>query len=211
MLNVGLTGGIASGKSTVASMLVELGAVHIDLDRLAHAVLREEREVRENLVDLFGPVILGQDGGIDRARLARVVFNDPSKLPLLNRAVHPAVIHRWRSVLRDIEADNPRAVVISDVPLLIEEGLQGMVDLVVLVYISPEEQLRRLMARNGLDRAEAQARLAAQMPIGEKVPLADCVLDNGGVVTETRKRVRTLWEKLVSREKEKFARHNPGL
>lgn len=200
MLNVGLTGGIASGKSTVAQMLVELGAVHIDFDVLAHRVERPGQPAWEELVAAFGREILNGDETINRAVLGEVVFRDAARRERLNAIVHPAVFASWRRELEDIEKQSPHAVVLSDVPLLFEVGAEGMVDLVLLVYIPPAEQLRRLMLRNGYTRPEAEARLASQMSIDAKLARADLVIDNRGTREETRRRAAAVWEELRERE-----------
>ncbi len=201
MLNVGLTGGIATGKSTVAGILSDKGAVLIDFDELSHDVENPGTPVWRQIVHHFGEGILHADRTIDRRRLGEIVFTDKEKLALLNRIVHPAVIERWRRRLEEIRHSQPQAIVLSDIPLLIEAGLRTMVDLVLLVYIPAEEQIARLMARNGCTRQEACRRLACQMPIEEKLPLADIVVRNEGSREETRRRLDALWGELVRREK----------
>jgi len=203
MLNVGLTGGIASGKSTVAQMLVELGAVHLDFDILAHQVEAPGRPAWRELVAAFGREILNADETINRAVLGELVFRDAARRERLNAIVHPAVFAAWRRRLEEITQSDPRAVVLSDVPLLFEVGAEGMVDLVLLVYIPPAEQLRRLMARNGYRRPEAEARLASQMSIDAKLARADIVIDNRGAMAETRQRAAAVWEELRERERQK--------
>lgn len=203
MLNVGLTGGIASGKSTVARMLVELGAVHVDFDVLAHEVEAPGRPAWRELVAAFGQGILNADETINRAVLGELVFRDTARREALNAIVHPAVFAAWRRQLGEIEETAPHAVVLADVPLLFEVGAEGMVDLVLLVYIPPAEQIRRLMARNGYSRPEAEARLASQMPIDAKLVRADIVIDNRGTVAETRERTAAVWEELRQRERQK--------
>ena len=205
MLNVGLTGGIASGKSTVAGMLVDKGAVHIDFDALAHFVEEPGKPAWQAIVETFGDAILNEDRTINRGRLGAIVFEDHEKLKQLNAIVHPAVRREWHRRLETVRDQRPDAIVLSDVPLLIEGGMQSLVDLVVLVYITPEEQVRRLMERNGLNRAEAQSRLASQMPIGEKLPYADLVINNEGSMEETRSIVEGIWQELTQREKGKAA------
>jgi dephospho-CoA kinase len=200
MLNVGLTGGIASGKSTVARMLAEKGALLIDLDELAHALEEPEEPVWREIVRHFGEGILNPDRTIDRRKLGDVVFADREKLKLLDRLVHPAVFEEWRRRIGEIRKTRPDAVVLSAIPLLIEAGLEPMVDLVLLVYASPAEQVRRLMVRNGFSREEAERRLAAQMPIGEKISHAAIVIRNDGPEEETRRAVCGVWEKLRNRE-----------
>lgn len=201
MLNVGLTGGIASGKSTVAGMLVERGACLIDFDVLAHEAIKPEGAVWGEIVRHFGPEILCPDRQIDRRKLGERVFADREELDLLNRFVHPAVFEKWQRRLEEIRKAQPEAVVLSDIPLLIEAGLKPMVDLVLLVYLPPEEQITRLMARNGYCREEAASRLASQMPIGEKLPYADLVIHNDGSPEETRRAVDAVWRELKKRER----------
>ncbi|MBU2251901.1 MAG: dephospho-CoA kinase [Proteobacteria bacterium] len=199
MLNVGLTGGIASGKSTVARMLKEKGAILIDFDELAHVVQKPDGPVWMEIVRHFGQDILQADRTIDRRKLGAVVFADRTKLDLLNRLVHPAVLSEWQRRMEKIRKTRPDAVVLSDIPLLIEAGLMPMVDVVLLVYLSPEGQIRRLMARNGYSREDAGIRLASQMPIGEKIPHADFVIRNEGPLEETRRAVGALWKELRQR------------
>ncbi|MDD5168140.1 MAG: dephospho-CoA kinase [Syntrophales bacterium] len=200
MLNVGLTGGIASGKSTVAKMLVEKGARHIDLDALAHFVQEPDRPAWRSIVDSFGKTVLNDDATINRDALGAIVFQDRTKLKLLNDIVHPAVLDEWRRQLEDIGGREPGAIIISDVPLLIEENLQPLVDMVVLVFITPEEQIRRLVARNGFSEEEAVRRLASQMPIRDKLPYADLVINNEGTLDETRDLLDHVWRKLLGQE-----------
>lgn len=199
MLNVGLTGGIACGKSTVARMLVENGAILIDFDELAHAVQEPEGNVWREIVSHFGEDILHADRTIDRRRLGETVFADREKRELLNRIVHPAIFAEWQRRLEEIRKTSPHAIVISDIPLLIEAGMKELVDLLVLVYITPEEQIRRVMVRDGFSREEAERRLAAQMPIDEKLRLADIVIRNEGLPEETRRSVSEAWENIVLR------------
>lgn len=200
MLNAGLTGGIATGKSTVARMLVERGALLIDLDLLAHAVEAPGGEVWTRIVHQFGKGILFADGTIDRRKLGAVVFANPEKLKLLNGIVHPAVFALWKRRLVEIREKTPRAIVLSAIPLLIEAGMTGMVDLVVLVYSPREKQVERLMQRNGFSREEAMMRISSQMPIEEKLSHADMVIPNEGTVEETERTIDSVWEELRKRE-----------
>jgi dephospho-CoA kinase len=201
MLNIGLTGGIASGKSTVARMLTDKGALLIDFDEIAHAVQEPDGPVWREIVRHFGRAVLGADRTIERRKLGAVVFGDREKLALLNRLVHPAVLAEWQRRIAEIRAARPDAIVLSDIPLLFEAGLKPFVDLVLLVYLPPEEQILRLMARNGYCRDEAAARLAAQMPIDAKLPAADIVIRNDGTPAETGRAVDALWEELQKRER----------
>ena len=201
MLNVGLTGGIASGKSTVSRILAEKGAVLIDFDEMAHAVQDPGGPVWREIIRHFGREMLLEDGTIDRRKLGETVFADREKRELLNRLVHPAIFEEWQRRLAKIRARRADAIVVSDIPLLIEAGVKGMVDLVLLVYITPEEQIRRVMARDGFSREEAERRLAAQMPIDEKLRSADIVIRNEGSPEETRRTVCSVWTELNVREK----------
>ena len=201
MLNVGLTGGIACGKSTVAQMFVRLGGHLIDFDKLAHEVQKPDWPAWQDVVNYFGREILRPDQNIDRNKLAAVVFNQPDKLQKLNDIIHPRVYEAWRSRLEKIKKHHPHAIVFADVPLLFEGRMQHLFDLTILVMIAPEEQVNRLMTRSDLCRAEAELRLSCQMPIHDKMNLADIVIDNQCVVEETEKKVTEVWQNLLEREK----------
>jgi dephospho-CoA kinase len=148
MLNIGLTGGIACGKSTVAQMLVRLGGHLIDFDKLAHEVQEPGAPAWQDVVNCFGSEILQPDRKIDRNKLAAVVFNHPEKLRTLNEIVHPRVYEEWRHRLAQIKTQNPHAIVFADVPLLFEGRKQYLFDLTILVMIEPAEQIDRLMTRD---------------------------------------------------------------
>jgi dephospho-CoA kinase len=203
MLNVGLTGGIACGKSKVAQMFVLLGAYLIDFDKLAHEVQDLGQPAWQDVVKCFGSDILQPDKKIDRNKLGNIVFNDQEKLQALNSIVHPRVYEEWHKRLEKIKAKSPHAIVLSDIPLLFEGSMQYLFDLTILVLISPEEQICRLMARNNLSRDEAQIRLKSQMPIADKIGLADIVIDNQGNVSQTKEKVAKIWRQLIKREKNK--------
>jgi len=203
MLSVGLTGGIACGKSTVAEMLVRRGAHLIDLDKLAHEVEEPEKPAWKEITQAFGAEILAANKKIDRNKLARIVFADREKLKILNNIVHPRVLEEWCGRLKAIEIADERAIVLSDIPLLYEEKLQHLFDLTLLVLISPAEQVSRLMARNCLTQDEAQKRLESQMPIGEKRKLADIVIENKGTPEETEKIAAKVWRELLIRDENK--------
>lgn len=203
MLSVGLTGGIGSGKSTIAAMFREKGAYIIDFDVLAHEVQNPGQPAWKGIIESFGGDVLDKDGRIDRARLADIVFEDKEKLAKLNGIVHPAVFDAWAARLREIESVKPEAVVLSDVPLLIEAGAKHLFDIIILVFISPAEQLQRIMARNGYSAEEAKKRLSSQMPIDEKVRHADIVINNQASLESAKERVGEVWEELVKLEKKK--------
>jgi len=203
MLNVGLTGGIACGKSTVAQVFVMLGAHLIDFDKLAHEVQEPGKPAWKEIVRYFGKDILNQDETIDRNRLAQIVFTDKRELEALNNIVHPLVFNLWQERLDKIKIKEEHAIILSDIPLLFEGKMQDLFDLTILVLISPEEQICRLMARNNLSRNEAQIRLQSQMPIADKIGLADIVIDNQGNVSQTKEKVAKIWRQLIKREKNK--------
>jgi len=207
MLNVGLTGGIASGKSTVAKMFEDQGAYLIDFDALAHFVEEPDHPAWKAIVEFFGREILNEDGTINRAKLGLIVFSDHEKLSMLNSIVHPAVFDMWRRRTEDIRKINPRAIVVSDVPLLLEVRMQHLFDVVILVHVSPEDQIRRLTERNEYSRKEAERRLDTQMPIDEKISHADFVIDNKGPIETTRSVVNAVWKELLVREKKKRVSH----
>jgi dephospho-CoA kinase len=201
MLNVGLTGGIASGKSTVAKMFEDKGAYLIDFDALAHFAEEPEQPAWKAIVEFFGIDILNEDGTINRAKLGQIVFSDQEKLSRLNSIVHPAVFDLWQRRIEDIRTINPHVIVVSDIPLLMEVRMQHLFDVVILVHVSPEDQIIRLRERNEYSRKEAESRLDTQMPIDEKIPHADYVIDNKGPIETTRSVVSAVWEELLAREK----------
>jgi len=203
MLHVGLTGSIACGKTTVARMFVDKGAFHIDLDQVAHEVEEPDQPAWSQIVDFFGLGILNPNRTIDRAKLGAIVFQDRGKLAKLNSIVHPAVVDAWHRRIDEIKRIKPDAIILSDNPLLFETGMQSMFDLILIVYISPEEQVDRLMKRNGCSREEAERRIASQMSIDDKRPLAEIVIDNQATPEETRKIVDRVWGDLLLREKDK--------
>ena len=200
MLSVGLTGGIASGKSTVAQMFVELGAHLIDFDKLAHEVQEPGKKAWQEIIKFFGDSIINRDDTINRNKLAQIVFTDKNKLTVLNNIVHPIVFKLWLERLDKIKRQEEQAIVLSDVPLLFEGKMQDLFDLTMLILISPEEQINRLIARNGLSRDEAQLRLNNQMSITEKIGLADIVIENQGDVSQTQKKVVEIWQQFKGRE-----------
>jgi dephospho-CoA kinase len=203
MLNVGLTGGIASGKSTVATMFARHGAHLIDFDGLAHEVQEPERPAWRKVVNQFGEGILQPDNKIDRIKLGNIVFADKKKLTELDKIVHPFVYQAWHVLLEEIGKKEKHAIILSDIPLLFEGNMQHLFDLTILVIIVPEEQVSRLMTRNGISKEEAGKRLKSQMPIGEKIALADIIIDNDGGIAQTEKRVMQVWKELLMREKNK--------
>jgi dephospho-CoA kinase len=206
MLNVGLTGGIACGKSTVAKMFVKNGAYLIDFDKLAHKVQEPGKPAWKKVINHFGEEILQPDKKIDRVKLGDIVFADKRKLIELDKIIHPLVYQEWRALLEKISKKEKNAIILSDVPLLFEGNMQHLFDSTVLVLIAPDEQIRRLIARNRVSKKEAEKRLKSQMSINEKIALADIVIDNEGSILETEKRVGQVWQELLQKEKQKKSR-----
>ncbi|MFF9487809.1 dephospho-CoA kinase [Streptomyces sp. NPDC014676] len=198
MLTVGLTGGIGAGKSEVSRLLVECGAVLIDADRIAREVVEPGTPGLAAVVDAFGAEILTEDGRLDRPKLGSVVFADPGRLAVLNSIVHPLVGARSRE-LEEAAAED--AVVIHDVPLLTENGLASLYDLVIVVDASPETQLDRLVGRRGMTVEDARARMAAQATREQRREIADIVIDNDVPLDELHRRVKEVWADLVHRER----------
>lgn len=196
MLTVGLTGGIASGKSTVAKMLVELGAAHVDADSLAREVVAEGKPAWQAIVDRFGRSVLREDGSLDRKALGSIVFRDPPSLAALNNITHPPIIALARKRLAEARAGGA-LVCVLEAPLLYESGLNSEVDLTIVVTASEASQLSRLQAREQLTEAEALLRIRAQLPLEEKVRRADFCIDNDGLLPATRRQVQDLWIKLT--------------
>lgn len=187
-LVVGLTGGIASGKSTVANMFKEMGIEVIDADIEARRAVEIGEAAYEQIVTYFGEGILNDDHTINRSKLAEIIFNDSVKRQKLNEIVHPDVRRRMNekkeaTILRGDQ------VVVLDIPLLFESGLKHMVDVVLLVYVEKDVQLQRLMDRNLLTKQEALARIQSQMPIEDKRKLADKVINNNGTIDDTKKQL----------------------
>ncbi|MGQ5636870.1 MULTISPECIES: dephospho-CoA kinase [unclassified Streptomyces] len=206
MLKVGLTGGIGAGKSEVSRLLVEHGAVLIDADRIAREVVAPGTPGLTAVVEAFGEDVLTADGSLDRPKLGSIVFADPGRLAVLNRIVHPLVGARSRELE---EAAAPDAVVVHDVPLLTENGLAPLYDLVIVVDARPETQLDRLVRLRGMTEQDARARMAAQATREQRRRIADIVIDNDVPLDTLRKRVAQVWEDLVRRARENSAEQAP--
>ncbi|MGW1891897.1 dephospho-CoA kinase [Streptomyces sp. NPDC002004] len=199
MLSVGLTGGIGAGKSEVSRRLVECGAVLIDADRIAREVVEPGTPGLAAVVEAFGDEVLAPDGSLDRARLGSIVFSDPGKLATLNGIVHPLVGAR-SAELQEAAADD--AVVVHDVPLLAENGLAPLYDVVIVVDASPQTQLDRLVRLRGMTEEDARARMAAQATRDKRLEIADVVIDNDVPLDELGRRVRAVWTDLERRARE---------
>lgn len=193
---IGLTGGIASGKSTVARRLRELGAVVVDADAVAREVVEPGTPALARIVETFGPRVIAADGSLDRAALGAIVFADPERRAALNAITHPAVLERSRELFASAGAADPDAVVVYDVPLLAEGARADEFDLIVVTRANPAERLRRMVEHRGMDRAEAERRIAAQASDAERAAIADIVLSTDGSIDETIRRTDELWETL---------------
>ena len=188
---IGLTGGIASGKSTVSNWLISQGYPVVDADIAARKVVEPGMPALREITEAFGRDILLEDGTLDRKKLGAIIFSDEEKRQTLNAIVHPAV-REWMRQETDHAFSEGASVVIMDIPLLFESKLTHMVEETVLVYVSMETQLKRLMDRDGYSEADALARIHAQMPIDDKRKLADYIIDNNGPVSETIEQVKEI-------------------
>lgn len=193
-VEIGLTGGIASGKSLVGGRLAHLGARVIDHDQLARDVVEVRTAGLSQIVDAFGTRVLAADGSLDRRRLGQIVFAHELARRQLNDIVHPLV----RQAARDLAAAAPAdAIVVQMIPLLVETGQQDDFDALIVVDVPQDVQLARLMARNGFSRSEAQARIASQASRAERLAAADFVIDNAGSIDATLAQVDDLWRRLT--------------
>lgn len=196
MIKVGLTGGIACGKSLVRRRLQEQGIPTLDADAVVHRLLGAGSEVSEEVRRSFGEGVVAGDGSIDRKALAAIVFADPEERKKLNAIVHPRVWSEIGCFFQEAEkAGAPLAVV--DAALMVETGSFETYDRVIVVHCRPEQQIERLVARDGLDRSEAEQRIAAQMPIEEKLGYGDFLVDTSGSLAETEERIEELIEELA--------------
>jgi len=192
MLLVGLTGGIATGKSLVSGYLRELGAHLIDWDVIAKKIVEPGLPAWQDIKNYFGEEILQPDQRIDRSKLGDAVFSDEAKRKRLNSFTHPRIMEAAKLQEKAIVEADPDAIVVHDVPLLFEAGLGEMVDKTVVVYATDESQVKRLMVRDGMSRESAMERLRAQMPVADKAKLADFVIENSGSIENTREQVQRL-------------------
>ena len=195
MIIVGLTGGIGSGKSEAARLLAAHGAVVVDADLLAREAVAPGTDGLRQVVAEFGDQVLDDDGSLDRAALGRIVFADTERLAALNAIVHPIVGRRSREIMASAPAD---AVVVYDVPLLVEGHLEEQYDEVVVVDVAPDVQLRRLTEVRGMAPDDARARMAAQATREERLAAADSVLDNSGDLAALARQVDELWGRLTT-------------
>jgi dephospho-CoA kinase len=196
MLKVGLTGGLASGKSFVGRSLGDLGCLLIQADVLGRQVLEQGGETYEAVVATFGNQILDPDGKINRRRLARMVFSDSEQLAKLNALVHPPVKERERDLVAEFAREHPDGIAVTEAAILVETGSYKDYDRLIVAICGPEQQIERSMERDGVSREEVLNRLRRQMPLEEKVKHADFIIDTSGSKENTLQQVRTVYEAL---------------
>lgn len=194
---IGLTGGIASGKSTVSRCLEEAGIPVIDADVIARDVVRPGQKAYTEIVNRFGRWVLGEDGEIDRVRLGALVFEDEKARKDLEAITHPEIVREIARRVRDIRQEKDPSLVVIDAALLFESGLSQSMDRNILVTASPDIQMRRVMERDGLSEVETRRRIASQMPSEEKLKLAHFVIDNSGTREETARQVHEVLERMI--------------
>jgi len=196
-LVVGVTGGIATGKTTVCNMLKELGAYLIDFDEIARKIVEPGKPAWNQIVDYFGKQVLLKDGNIDRKKLSNIVFSDLEKRKMLESFTHPKIYDEFVKQVNLIAQKDDNAVIQVAIPLLIELNMQYRFHKIIVVYTSPEIQIERLMKRDGITRQQAENIIKAQLPIDEKVGFADFVINNEGSIEDTKRQVKELWNKLI--------------
>jgi dephospho-CoA kinase len=190
---IGLTGGIASGKSTVGRMLTERGAKLVDADEVAREIVRPGEPALEAIASLFGQAVLQPDGTLNRQALGDIVFRDKEQLIELEAITHPAIRQRMQSLIHSFESSNPNGLTVADVPLLYETKQEKLYEGIMVVYVPAELQLERLMERSGMSREEASRRISLQMGMEEKRERADWLIDNSGTLEETEQQVDRFW------------------
>ena len=200
MLHVGLTGNIASGKSSAALIFAELGAHIIDADSVARDLRASGGKTYEKIVHAFGAEILDSDGEIDRKKLGQIVFSDENKRLLLNSLVHPDVSSEILRRIFEMEQSSSSGIIVVDAALMIETGGYRMYDRLIVVTCDPELQMARLINRDGLTEKEAQARMMSQLPTMEKLRLADYTIDTSGTLKQTREQVEAIYRDLLVQE-----------
>lgn len=193
---IGLTGGVASGKSLVTEEFKNLGAHIIDADIIAREIVRPGTEAFGKIVSSFGSGVIRSDGTLDRARIAGIVFRNPEALKTLNKITHPPIRKKIEEEIKKLTELHPGELIVVDAALLIENRLHERMDRVVIVYATEKDQVERLKKRDGLTEEEAQLRLSSQMPLSEKIPYGDYIIDNTGTPEETISKARTVFEEL---------------
>jgi len=199
VLLVALTGGIASGKSTVARRLAEHGAVVVDADQVARDVVAPGEPALTRIAETFGAGVIAADGSLDRPALGAIVFADPEGRAKLNAITHPAVLERSRALFAAAVAEDPDAIVVYDIPLLVEAGRHEEFDLVVVVQATEETRIARMVQGRGMTREEAVGRIRSQASDADRLAIADVVIDAEGSLDETLAQADALWENLRAR------------
>ena len=195
-LTVGLTGGIASGKSAASSIFIELGARLIDADSVARSLVAPDSSLLQEIVDTFGREILVEGGGLDRRKLGDIVFNDKAKRRTLEGILHPAIAEETDGRIAVLKKVHPEGVIIVDAALMIEAGRHKRYEKLVVVHVDEKTQIERLVERDGLSVEAAEERIATQMPLDEKRGYADYVIDNSGAPEELRRQVEEVYKRL---------------
>ncbi|MBN1573459.1 MAG: dephospho-CoA kinase [Deltaproteobacteria bacterium] len=193
----GLTGGIASGKSSAGKILAELGAKIVDSDVLARVVVEPGRPALAKIVERFGDGVIAEDGTLDREKLRDIVFKDGKALNDLNAIIHPEVFREIQREIADYRNSTPKVPLVLDIPLLYEAGAEAIVDVVVVVYVDRETQIKRLMARDGFSRSDAENRIDKQMDLEEKKRRAEFVVDNTGSLDDLRRETENVFKELM--------------
>jgi len=197
ILSVGLTGGIACGRTTIGSILVRLGACVVDMDQVAHKLVEPGGAAVRQVAEAFGDTYLDARGGIDRKKLGDVVFHDAAARARLEGILHPLIVLESERIIREFGAARGRGIAVTDAALLVETGGYRRYDRLVVVFCEPELQLRRLMARDSLTEMEARARIAAQAPLSKKKEMADYLVDTSGTLAETEARTHKVYAMLL--------------
>ncbi len=200
---LGVTGGVASGKTTVARMIENLGAFTIDFDLLSRIVVEPHKPAWKEILSYFGKQVLLADKTLDRGKLSQIVFRNPAKRKKLESILHPRIFDEFARRVRDHTAKDPHAIIQAVVPLLFEAKMQHFFDKILLVYIPPAMQAERLMKRDRISRELAANIIKAQLPIEEKKGHADFVIDNSGTLRETTRQVQKVWRELKRLRKPK--------
>jgi len=198
MLRVGLTGGLASGKSLVGHALADLGCHLIEADAIGHELLLSSGEAYTPVVGEFGPEILDESGAIDRRRLGALVFGHPERLAKLSSFVHPAVVRREKQIIAGIEGSDPQGIIVVEAAILVETGSYKRCDRLIVAVCSAEQQMERAMKRGAYTREEVLARISRQLPLEEKLKVADFVIDTSGTKEDTIAQVRAVYDSLRS-------------